>query len=154
MSEEISDERKAAYYLGIALTACGMIVFGINLFVHATAKNQFDVDAASMAGWALGSMAVCVVGGILINIGKAGAAGAGLILDPKQAREDLEPYSRMAGGMVKDAIDEAGLAGAPLLSGREQDTPAQQEIVKVRCRGCCALNDEEAKFCNQCGAPL
>jgi hypothetical protein len=27
-------------------------------------------------------------------------------------------------------------------------------LVKVRCRGCQALNDERAKFCDQCGAAI
>lgn len=32
-------------------------------------------------------------------------AGSGVILDPEKAKEELEPFSRMAGGMVKDALD-------------------------------------------------
>ena len=54
-------------------------------------------------------MALIVVGAIIMNVGARGAAGSGIILDPKQAKEDLEPFSRMAGGMVKDALDEADI---------------------------------------------
>ena len=40
----------------------------------------------------------------------------------------------------------------------DEPAPAPAEppepVVKVRCRGCSALNDEHAKFCNQCGAAV
>ncbi|MEO8826390.1 MAG: hypothetical protein ABI443_11165 [Chthoniobacterales bacterium] len=53
---------------------------------------------------------LCIfVGAILKGIGARGAAGAGIVLDPKRAREDLEPWSRMGGGMLKDAVDESGI---------------------------------------------
>jgi hypothetical protein len=44
-----------------------------------------------------------VIGGILMNIGARGAAGSGLVLDPEKARQDLEPWSRMGGGIVPGA---------------------------------------------------
>jgi len=37
---------------------------------------------------------------------------------------------------------------------RETDRPRERNVVKVRCRNCQSLNDEVAKFCNQCGAVL
>jgi hypothetical protein len=67
-----------------------------------------------------------------------GVAGSGIILDPKKAREDLSPWSSMAGGMIKDAMDET-------------EIHTKKEIVKVRCRNCSELNDEDAKFCKNCG---
>jgi hypothetical protein len=84
------------------------------------------------------------------SIGARGAAGAGVILDPDQAREDLEPYSRMAGGMVKDVLEEADVD----LGRRHRDPEEEVEAIKVRCRKCRALNDEDARFCDQCGGPL
>jgi hypothetical protein len=44
-----------------------------------------------------------------------GLAGSGLKLDPQGARRDVEPWARMTGGVVKDAMDEAGikLGGQP-----------------------------------------
>jgi hypothetical protein len=44
-----------------------------------------------------------------MNIGSRGLAGAGVVLDPQQARKDLEPWSRMAGGMAKDALEAADI---------------------------------------------
>ena len=32
--------------------------------------------------------------------------------------------------------------------------PGSAPLVKVRCRACGALSDEDAKFCDQCGKPL
>ena len=73
-----------------------------------------------------------------------------MILDPEQAREDLEPYSRMAGGMVRDVFEEADID----LGRRDRSPPEDAESIKVRCRKCRALNDEDARFCDQCGGPL
>jgi hypothetical protein len=41
-------------------------------------------------------------------------------LDPEQARKDVEPVARMAGGVVGDALEEAGVklgGGSVSLSG-------------------------------------
>lgn len=37
---------------------------------------------------------------------------------------------------------------------RLADRPRQEGLVKVRCRSCQSLNDEAAKFCDQCGAAI
>jgi hypothetical protein len=37
---------------------------------------------------------------------------------------------------------------------RPAEPPKPGEVVRVRCRSCAALNDESAKFCNQCGNAL
>jgi ribosomal protein L40E len=36
----------------------------------------------------------------------------------------------------------------------EERLEAPPPQIKVRCRRCQALNDEAAKFCNQCGAAI
>jgi len=82
-------------------------------------------------------------GQLLRRVGARGLAGAGVVLDPEQAREELEPYSRMAGGMVKDALEEADI-----------NRGGAQPVVKIKCRTCAALNDDDAKFCKACGQPL
>src|SRR5262249_50676425 len=60
-------------------------------------------------------MVMMIAGGIMVSIGQMGLAGSGIKLDPEEARRDLEPWARMTGGIVKDAIDEAGikLGGQP-----------------------------------------
>ena len=78
------------------------------------------------------------------GIGGRGLAGSGVVLDPSQARQDLEPYSRMAGGMLGDALDEAdvNLGAEP------------EQVVMVRCPACRTLNEEGSKFCQECGDAL
>lgn len=57
------------------------------------------------------------LGGFLMNIGRAGVAGSGLLLDPERTRRDVEPWSRMAGGVVKDALDAADIKMGSQKSG-------------------------------------
>ena len=96
---------------------------------------------------AIAGMVLMIVGAIVKGIGSRGLAGSGVVLNPEQAREELEPYSRMAGGMVKDALDAADVhLGAQ---------PAKAEtIVKIKCTACGKLNAEDAKFCQACGKAL
>ena len=55
-----------------------------------------------------------------------------------------------------------GIAGSGLVAGDDGDVPAGAtnggatgpERVKIRCRECRALHDEDARFCDQCGASL
>lgn len=109
---QISQERKAAYYGGMLLTIVGALTF-CSVFVTGMMKfgdfSHFESDTKSFAFRAILGMAMIVIGGILRTIGIRGVAGSGVILDPEGAREDVEPWSRMAGGMLKDALDETGI---------------------------------------------
>jgi len=98
-----------------------------------------------MAARAFGGMVMIIAGMIVMSIGARGAAGSGLVLDPKKAREDLEPFTRMAGGMVKDALDEADINLGKATS---------EKIIMIKCRKCEKLNEEDSKFCQECGQPL
>ncbi len=77
--------------------------------------------------------------------GRAGLAGSGFLLNPQQARTDLEPFNRSTGGMIQDALEEI-----PAI----QNLGGVQQIIKVRCQNCNTLSDEHAKFCGQCGKPI
>jgi hypothetical protein len=178
MPKQISDERKTAYYLGLGLQVLGGLLFAstfVLIFMnfgdagdfHAVhgfgdapdfggddfgggefggggRHREFQEPGRSIAFTAFGGMALMIIGTIVRGVGARGLAGSGILLDPEQAREELEPYSRMAGGMIKDAIDEANL-------------PLQREatnVIMVRCRACSGLNQESAKFCQECGQKL
>ena len=59
--------------------------------------------------------------------------------------------------MTNDALDEIELAkklGKKLDESSSPSAAPMEPVVKVRCRACSTLNDEKAKFCNQCGGPL
>jgi hypothetical protein len=160
MSDEISPERKLAFYGGSCLALAGIctVVVGLIFFVSDMNRPMPQIDTQGTPEEIVAKMraaqetpegfvliwigtALIPVGLLLRHLGARGLAGSGVILDPQQAREDLEPYSRQAGGMVKDALDEADIKlGAQ-----------PQQVVVVRCRKCSTLNSEDAKFCKECG---
>lgn len=147
---EIGDGRKLMYYGGMIASGIGLLLF---LSVFLTFGQNLDpMQGPSMmrsfATRAVGGMLLMIVGQAVQRMGARGLAGSGMILDPQQARKDVEPWTRMAGGMANDALSEVDLA-KHLSSGS-----AAEPAVKVRCPGCRALNDEAAKFCDQCGAAL
>ena len=84
-----------------------------------------------------------VVGQIISSIGARGLAGSGVVLDPEKAREDLKPYSKMAGGMLGDALEESNL---PEHLGNKSE-----RVVMIKCSSCGKLNEEDSKFCQECG---
>ncbi|MEI7700724.1 MAG: hypothetical protein WCK86_13075 [Planctomycetia bacterium] len=147
MPGNISEERKMAYYVGMGLQILGGLLFAstfVTSLMHFGDFTDFESRAKSSGFPAFGGMALLIVGGIVRGIGARGLAGSGVILDPEKARDELEPFSRMAGGMVRDAIDEAriGLGGE------------SSRVIMVRCRSCAGLNQESAKFCQECGQKL
>ena len=110
MSKNISNERKALFYWGTGLMVLGALLF-FSVFVtfalNFSDLSQMDEQMRSGALRAVGGMALLLVGAALRRVGARGMAGSGMVLDPKRAREDLEPYSRMAGGLVRDVLEEA-----------------------------------------------
>lgn len=144
---QISPERKAIYYLGMGLVVVGVLLFFSNFLTRPTAGNleKFGEQADALFTRAVLGMILIVVGAIGMGIGSQGLAGSGVVLDPEEAREDLEPWSRMKGGMLQDALSEVEVVNK---------LAAPPPEIKVRCRACQALNDENAKHCDQCGAGL
>lgn len=149
---QISPERKALYYGGMGLIGVGLLLF-LSVFFTSAANfgnfDNFEGRVRSEMFRSIGGIILMAIGSFLMKVGAKGWAGAGVLLDPRQAREDVEPWSRMHGGMVDDALSEVELARR---LGERFDSPPHE--IKVRCRKCQALNGEEAKFCNQCAAPL
>lgn len=148
MSRRISEERKAAYYVGTGLIILGGILFVSTFFTFAARfgdSSNFESDARSNITRAVAGMVLIILGGIVKRIGARGLAGSGVVLDPERARDELEPYTRMAGGMVRDALDEADInlgAGKP------------EKVIMVKCPSCGKLNEEDSKFCQECGNRL
>lgn len=157
---EISPDRKLLYYGGMGCSIVGGLLF-LSTFVTGCANfgnfDHFEERARGEMGRAIGGMVLLIIGGALMNAGRAGLAGSGIVLDPQKARKDLEPWNRTAGGMANDALDEIDLAKKLEAKLDEPAAPppaAAAPVIKVRCRECAALNDETAKFCNQCGKPV
>lgn len=144
MSKRIPEGRQTAFYLGTGIMILGIILF-LSTFVSFISNfgnfSNFESNAKSGMARAFGGMILLVIGGVVRGIGARGLAGSGVVLNPSQARDDLEPYSRMTGGMFKDALDEADidLGNSP------------EKIIMVKCQSCGELNNEKAKFCQECG---
>jgi hypothetical protein len=147
-NKEISKERKILYYAGMALMGIGFLLFISVFFSGVSMMNNplsFTQGPGFMTRGLIGFVMVAV-GAVLRGIGARGAAGSGLLLNPRKAREDLAPYTDALGGMARDAVD--------AFKGQGSEAPKAEPQVMVRCRACRALNDENAKFCSQCGAEL
>ena len=148
---QVSSDRRLLYYTGLALSAVGILLF-LSTFVTFLANfgnfDNFEARARSGGFRAFGGIACIMLGGFLARVAVRGLAGSGMILDPEKAREDVEPWSRMAGGVARDALSETGL-----VDGRNEHGTREPQI-KVRCQKCSSLNDEDAKFCKQCASAL
>lgn len=148
MSKQFSDARKTSYYLGTALMVIGGLMF-FSVFITAAMNfgdfSNFQSNARSSMFRSFGGMVLLFVGGAIRGIGARGLAGSGVLLDPERARSELEPYSRMAGGMMRDALDEAKFGA---------DAGRPERVVMVKCRECGRLNEEDSRFCQECGKPL
>lgn len=111
-SRKISEARKGIYYLGISLIAIGLVSF-LSVFVSAFSNMGDFINVnqvvQSVGLRSVGGITLMLIGTVMMRVGARGVAGSGMVLDPQKAREDLEPWSRMAGGMLKDALDETDL---------------------------------------------
>ena len=150
MSRKISEGRKATFYIGTGLMVLGGLSF-LSVFVTAIGNfgdfSNFEENARSEMARGFGGMILLIVGIVIRTVGARGLAGSGVVLDPEKAREELEPYSRMAGGMVKDVLDEADVKLGGGGSGPE-------EVIMIRCTKCGTLNEDGSKFCQECGEKL
>jgi hypothetical protein len=145
---QIRPERKAVYYAGMAITVIGFLIF-FSIFVSAAIHfgdfSNFEGQAKSAAFRGLAGMAMVIVGGILMGIGRMGVAGSGVKLDPQQARKDVEPWARMSGGVLKDALDEAGIKFGSDDAGN--DLPFDEKLRRLnKLREDGIINHEEFEY--------
>lgn len=159
MANKISSERKVTYYIGIACTIVGFILFISSFFsgidnsspMNSISTQNFSMETPSFFKQAVVGMILIIVGAILIRVGSQGLAGSGIVLDPEKAREDLKPFNEVKGKMINDVVENIDVVNN--LSEQSKDN-APREIIKVKCRECGALNDEDAKFCKECGKSI
>jgi len=137
---EISSQRKGLYYTGLVL-----VVIGIMMFMSTFVLSMMNPFGGNPFINAVIGMIMIMIGNVLMAVGRRGLAGSGIILDPNQAREDLKPYSKQAGGMINDALEEVDVI---------QNIRDDSQTIKIRCRNCKGLNDENARYCNHCGKEL
>lgn len=146
---KITKNRKVTYYIGLGMILVGFILFMSVFFSVASSMNDpFTNSNSNPFMNAVWGMILMITGTIVMNIGAKGAAGSGLLLDPDKAREDLQPFNEATGGMINDVINNIDVVGKITKNFEEK------EVIKIRCRSCGNLNDEDAKFCKSCGKEL
>jgi len=136
--------------IGIMLLGTGLLLFlsaiysGVSHFGDFT---NFEGRTRSMGRRAVIGMGLFAFGGLLAAIGgrRRGDVNAhyrnyedntGRDFDPRAARHLTRPND-------------------PAYDGYERPpAPPPERIVKIRCRSCSSLNDEQWNYCNSCGAPL
>jgi len=146
---KITKERKVTYYIGIGMIVLGFILF-ISVFFNVASLMNDPFGSSSSPSFmnSVLGMVLMIAGAIVMNIGAKGAAGSGLLLDPDKAREDLKPFNEAKGGMINDVISNIDVIDK-ITKPHEEN-----EVIKIKCRSCGSLNDEDAKFCKGCGEEL
>jgi hypothetical protein len=156
-ARDIPPERRTLYHFGQVLGLVGLLLFLSTFFSFAAGFGNFDGFEArtrSIMFRAIGGIVLMMVSGGVMNVAARGLAGSGMLLDPQRARREQEPWTRMQGGMLDDAIDEIVPGGVERVIDRLAPGEPGAEVIRVRCPKCRALNDEHARFCNQCAATL
>ena len=146
MSSKISNERKALYYTGMIIGVIGFILFMSAFFLNV--NPGFSMEPPSFFKRGVLGMICMIVGAVIASIGYSGAAGSGLLLDPDKQREDLKPFNESQGRMINDVIENIDIVKNINQYSKEK---VNIEVIKIKCRECGELNDEDAKFCKQCG---
>jgi hypothetical protein len=146
---KITKQRKITYYIGIGMAIVGFILF-ISVFfsVGRSMNDPFGQNQPPSFSNSVIGLVLIIAGFIIMNIGARGAAGSGLLLDPEKAREDLKPFNEAKGGMINDVISNIDIVGN-LTKPQEN-----KEVIKIRCKSCKSLNEEDAKFCKECGKEI
>lgn len=143
---KLSEKRKTTYYVGMGMMILGFILFMSTFFTFASMfNNPFSHNLGSFIIRPVIGMLLMISGAIVMNIGAKGAAGSGIILDPEQAREDLRPFNEAKGGMINDVVSNIDVID------QFTNPRTAREVIRIKCRSCGALNEEDAKYCKNCG---
>lgn len=157
MAEKISEERKRLYNGGLVMMIIGVCLFALPflvlpvILIVGISTGGIEKSAVLAPVAFLGAFigfGLIAAGLIMRSIAARGKAGSGLVLDPQQARKDLEPWSRMAGGVVKDALEGVDIKPGEILKQEPQ------KVVMLKCAQCGKLNEADSKFCQECGRPI
>jgi hypothetical protein len=146
---KITNQRKITYYIGMGMIIVGFLLFmSVFLSVASFMDNTSFTSSGPSFKNAIIGMILMISGTFVSNIGAKGAAGSGLVLDPDKAREDLKPFNEAKGAMINDVISNIDIVDDLV------HTHTEKEVIKIRCRSCGSLNDEDAKFCKNCGKEI
>lgn len=143
---KLSQKRKTTYYVGMAMMILGFLLFMSTFLTFATMfTDPFSQSVGSFIRRPVIGMLLMIFGAIVMSVGAKGAAGSGIILDPEQAREDLKPFNEAKGGMINDVVSNIDVID------QFTNPRTTTEVIRIKCRSCGALNEEDAKYCKNCG---
>ena len=154
MTKQISPERKKLYNAGLVMMVIGACLFALPFLaipiiiivgIASSGPGGFVIIVPIAFGAAFIGFGLIAGGGAMRSVAARGTAGSGLLLDPEKARDDLEPWARMGGGIVKDVLEEADI---DLGAGKSE------KVIMIKCRECGKLNEEDSKFCQECGKTI
>ncbi|SKA87931.1 hypothetical protein SAMN05443428_10881 [Caloramator quimbayensis] len=148
MTDKISKERKITYYIGLGFIIIGVILFMSSFFIGF--EPSFSFGPPTFFKNAVIGMIFIMIGAVLTSIGARGAAGSGILLDPEKAREDLKPFNKAKGGMINDTLENIDV----IKDIEKVAIKNNKEVIKIKCKYCGTLNDENAKFCKECGKSI
>ena len=129
--------RTAFRVVGVVLLLAGLVVGGIGI-------SQFVADFESMDGGP-GSVLMIGGGGFLCVSGLAALNAGTLGAQSKYVAGETMPTVKQSAAYLSDG---QGIMGV----GRTVEDAAAP--TGPSCRGCGTRNDDEARFCDGCGAPL
>ena len=139
--------------IGISLIIAG-IFFGITSLNSMGTKN-FMLFGGATAGSIFGGC-VCIMIALLLlirayqrEIIRYGYEETGMALGTA-SKTAVDGYGRIIG-----QGSEALASGIKSVGGIKLNVDTNKEqIIKIKCRACGTLNDEDAKYCDECGQPI
>lgn len=131
--------------VGLVFTAIGLISF----------FSAFGGGSPRLFWCAFVGLPMTAIGVAITKFAYLGAIKRYMANEASPVGRDVVNYmAEQTKGSVRDL---AAAVGKGIQSAQADDKPptaAAPAAVKVRCRVCRALNDETAKFCNQCGEKI
>jgi len=130
---QIPPRRKVICVLGMGLLVVGAL-FILSVFLssalHFGDFSNMVERSRSLRVRAILGISLATVGGVLRAVGRAGRTGSVNRLDTEEAGTVAELRSRERGGMVKDALEEAGIRMG--CSPEADDIPFDEKLRRLQ----------------------
>lgn len=142
--------RNVLRVVGPLVFSLGLILMGVGIASFFQSFNAPPFSRGPDKFWmAFIGMPIMGVGGMICNFAYMGAVSR--YVANETAPVGTDTFNYVAKG-TKDSVRDVAEAIGDGLS--QAGGSAESERVVVRCHKCNATNDEESKFCNQCGVVL
>ena len=141
--------------IGISLIIAGIFFFIASLnSMGEVGNNNFMLFGGATAGcWFVGF--VCIMATVMLfrvayhrEILRYGYEETGMALGTASEKA-VDGYGRIIG-----KGSEALASGIKSAGGIKLDIDTNKPIIKIKCKACGTLNDEDAKYCDECGQPI